>query len=125
MAMKTDLPDVHELRTLRFRLIERRTVLEGEKRTHTLAARTVADHEPGGDAVPLAQMREIDLAEADRDAHEIDAINLALKRMDGGDYGLCSGCGAAIGHARLFANPHALRCIACESAGERVAGTRH
>lgn len=92
-AVQAGLPDAHGLRALRFRLQGRREVL-------------------------LAQLREIDLAEAQRDAQELESIGAALRRMESGEYGLCAACGGVIGHARLTANPHALRCVKCEAAHE-------
>ena len=86
------------------------------------AARSEAHPEPGGDDTLLAEMRELDLTEADRDAREIDAINTALLRMDRGEYGQCVECGAAVGTERLAIAPHAARCIACETRREHDAG---
>jgi DnaK suppressor protein len=46
---------------------------------------------------------------------EIDA---ALKRIDDGEYGLCSECGEFISMGRLAANPAVRLCIACAQALE-------
>ena len=120
-AVITGLPDAHGLRALRFRLQGRRDVLLAELRAHVRAARGGAPAEPGGDEVLLAQLRELDLAEAQRDAGELDSIGAALRRMESGQYGLCAACGGVIGHARLTANPHALCCVKCEAARELAA----
>ena len=117
-AVQAGLPDAHGLRALRFRLQGRRAVLLAELRAHVRAARGGAPAEPGGDEVLLTQLREIDLAEAQRDADELESIGAALSRMESGQYGLCADCGGVIGHARLMANPHALRCVKCEAAHE-------
>ena len=117
-AVHAGLPDAHDLRALRFRLQGRRDVLLAELHAHVRAARGGAPAEPGGDEVLLTQLREIDLAEAQRDANELESIGAALRRMESGEYGLCAACGGVIGHARLTANPHALRCVKCEAARE-------
>ena len=44
---------------------------------------------------------------------ELRQINDAIDRIDTGNYGICSECGAPITAARLAALPHADTCIAC------------
>lgn len=51
------------------------------------------------------------LSEAGRE--EIYAIRAALKRMDAGEYGVCTDCGKKIAPKRLEAVPHAAKCIDC------------
>ena len=119
-AVKVGLPDAHGLRALRFRLQGRRDVLLAELRAHVRAARAGAPADPGGDEALLAQLRELDLAEAQRDAGELESIGVALGRMESGEYGMCVDCSNPIGHARLAANPHALRCLECEAAHEHT-----
>lgn len=66
-----------------------------------------------------AQEREVDaagLTEAER--QELDAIEQALARIDGGAFGCCARCGGAIGRHRLRAVPEARHCMTC-SAAER------
>jgi DnaK suppressor protein len=46
------------------------------------------------------------------------AIDAALKRMEEGEYGLCSECGEPISPGRLAANPAVRLCIACAQALE-------
>lgn len=52
-----------------------------------------------------------------RRLHVIE-IDAALKRMDDGEYGLCSACGELINPGRLAANPAIRLCIACARALE-------
>ena len=63
-------------------------------------------------------------AEAARDHDELVAVRAALERMAGGSYGDCTDCGKGVGVARLLAQPHAARCIACQSKAEAAPG-RH
>ena len=44
---------------------------------------------------------------------ELSQINRTLARMDEGEYGICSSCGAEIPEARLEIVPHAEFCVAC------------
>ena len=44
---------------------------------------------------------------------EIAKISAALRRMDAGDYGLCTECGEEIADSRLDAYPYADECIDC------------
>ena len=50
---------------------------------------------------------------------EISKINEALNRMQSGDFGFCSICGAEIKQQRLVAYPYALECIDCANEEER------
>ena len=45
-------------------------------------------------------------------------IEMALQRIDDGDYGLCRNCEEPINPKRLEFDPTALRCIDCESKRE-------
>ena len=51
-------------------------------------------------------------------------LSLALRRVQGEDYGLCADCGGTIAFDRLRLEPWALRCVACESALESRYGSR-
>lgn len=44
---------------------------------------------------------------------EIEQIQSALSRLDSPDFGVCSVCGAEIGHGRLRAVPTTTRCRQC------------
>ena len=62
--------------------------------------------------------REVELARADRERHELGLVNVALARIHQPEYGLCGDCGEAIPVGRLTLEPWALRCVACESLRE-------
>jgi RNA polymerase-binding transcription factor DksA len=47
--------------------------------------------------------------------HEVEEIDAALARLTDGTFGVCEGCGGALGHTRLTAEPAARFCIACSS----------
>lgn len=47
---------------------------------------------------------------------ELQQIAIALKKIDTGDYGICSGCGEGIAQERLEILPDADLCIKCANA---------
>lgn len=49
----------------------------------------------------------------------IAQIDIALERVQEGNYGRCVRCGGEIEATRLFILPFALRCITCEEQEER------
>jgi DnaK suppressor protein len=62
-----------------------------------------------GDLADLATNESLEVAHI----HEAEQIVAALARIEHGDYGVCSNCGADIAPARLAALPTATKCIAC------------
>lgn len=50
--------------------------------------------------------------------NEYQMILKALKRIEEGDYGICSECGKPISPKRLALYPNATRCLACQEALE-------
>lgn len=67
--------------------------------------------------------RDLGFALEEREAAELVAIDAALKRIADGSFGQCTDCGVDIETARLHANPTAMRCIACQTASEKAAGS--
>lgn len=45
--------------------------------------------------------------------HVVSQINSALHRIESGDYGICTECGAEISEGRLDIVPYAALCIKC------------
>ncbi len=58
------------------------------------------------------------IARAERDTHELSAVEAALRRIRMGTYGICDDCGAYIDYPRLLAHPVAARCLACQEREE-------
>ena len=56
------------------------------------------------------------------DARELNQIERALTKLKNGTYGVCEGCGAKIGVARLNALPYTTYCIDCQREAERSPG---
>ncbi len=55
---------------------------------------------------------------------ELKKISLALRRMDSGQYGLCSSCGLDIDSKRIEAYPYATECIDCATIEEQIRARR-
>jgi RNA polymerase-binding protein DksA len=60
-----------------------------------------------------------DLALRDRSRAELQRIENALRKLDGGTYGTCESCGNPIAAERLEAIPWAPLCIDCARKGTR------
>lgn len=50
---------------------------------------------------------------------ELQRVEAALRRIESGDFGICTRCEEEIAAPRLDANPTAVLCIDCASRGER------
>jgi DnaK suppressor protein len=126
MAMPLNLPDAHGMRALHFQLLARRDALLERLRERMRGVRHPNDDAPPSDTETASEaLLEADLAvklaELDLEASEMEAVNDALTRMETGNYGNCTDCGAPIGQQRLVALPTALHCITCEARREEAA----
>jgi len=54
---------------------------------------------------------------ADSLAAQVAAIDVALKRVEDGTYGICASCGTAIAPARLEVRPASIYCVDCKTSG--------
>ena len=70
------------------------------------------------DAPQREPERELDMALTDLETRELGAVSEALRRLQGGSYGVCTDCEADIPFDRLKVEPWALRCLACETRRE-------
>jgi len=71
----------------------------------------------GGDFIDVAQGLEHQEQEqliASRLMKQARRLRVALTRLDIGEYGVCSECGARIPPKRLLAVPDAATCVACQ-----------
>ena len=68
----------------------------------------------------VASERDLEFAIGEHETAELQALDAALARLDGGRYGLCTDCGVAIPKARLDAAPEAPRCLACQTQAEHT-----
>ena len=115
--MKT--PD--ELEARRERLVALRAELDEQLASSADAARPVDLGEPIGrvsrvDAMQQQSMRSANRGAAQRRRQQVEA---ALRRIDEGSYGECTGCGEEIDTRRLDALPESPMCVACQGSRER------
>lgn len=50
---------------------------------------------------------------------ELNDIDLAIAKIDNGEYGICEMCDEEIAIARLKVNPHTKFCISCKEISEK------
>ena len=73
-----------------------------------------------GDEASADLLSDLEQAELSRDADELQALDAALARLSGGNYGTCIDCGEGIAFERLVAHPAALRCFDCQRIREKT-----
>jgi DnaK suppressor protein len=70
------------------------------------------------DEAEAERAADVHLAEIEIDHTRLEEIERALARLADGRYGICENCGREIPRTRLFAQPTAIRCTACQTAAE-------
>jgi DnaK suppressor protein len=110
-----------QLRALRTELLAQIRQQRGGAIGRAEAAADVRDQQ-SGDWTQVDGERDLAMALDERETEELNAIDLALRRIDSGDYGICTDCGIDIPTARLHANPVALRCVTCQDKAEHARG---
>lgn len=71
------------------------------------------------DKIQADQAREMGLITKGRLLQRASRLAGALRRLEAGDYGLCTQCGDAIKPARLAALPEVETCLTCQDEIER------
>ena len=54
-----------------------------------------------------------------RETDYINFLNLALQRIDSGEFGICTVCGKKIPEERMMEVPNATKCVSCKE-GEKL-----
>ena len=49
-----------------------------------------------------------------RETDYIQHLNLAIQRIDSGDFGICGGCDSIIPEERMMEVPNATKCVGCK-----------
>ena len=110
--------------SIRLLLIRRRDALIPELLEDTRRLREESNTSDGipdaGDLATGDLNASVNASALDRDASELREVEAALERITGEGFGLCEECGAAIGSARLHAQPTARRCAPCQEIFERT-----
>ena len=110
-----------QLRALVTRL--RQEIAEALRADGSKEALGLVNHLQDIDDAAVANLETgLEIAAVQRDVRELIEAQAALQRINSPEFGLCQGCRADIGHARLQANPAALRCLACQSSLEKASG---
>ncbi|WP_042418078.1 TraR/DksA family transcriptional regulator [Streptacidiphilus anmyonensis] len=94
--------------------------LEREYRTVVEANALVAvddEHDPEGSSTAFERAHVAALLAQGR--QELEELENAMKRLDGGAYGRCEVCHSPIPAERLAVRPAATRCVACAEAAPR------
>jgi RNA polymerase-binding transcription factor DksA len=102
--MKVQTPFEWNQRSRLLEQRERSRRLRGDLRT---AATTRSEYEPH-DVVDDEAAIQADVLDA-----KLEAIEIALERIESGNYGSCTSCNAEIGEQRLEALPTATTCRSC------------
>lgn len=115
--------DTDDRRALHLQLdMLKRQVLDELRASAPAAQRMSAEsqHEvkTHADEAEAERADDVRFAEIELDRTRLEEIDRALARIAGGRYGICEDCGAEIPRARLFAQPTAIRCAACQTAAE-------
>ena len=79
---------------------------------------SVSDNHPAETATATLD-REIDFTLEENSGQVLTEIDAALKQIDDGTYGTCTGCDGQIAEPRLEAHPWASLCIDCARKAER------
>ncbi|MBF8299008.1 MAG: dnaK suppressor [Dehalococcoidia bacterium] len=77
------------------------------------------------DAAAASEQKAQVAAEARDLREELTAVESALARLQGGNYGVCIDCGRLINPERLLTIPSTLRDAACQAKFEEFARARH
>jgi RNA polymerase-binding protein DksA len=88
-------------------------------RARMLADTATTDVADRMDIAAADQASDISDATLERLRHELAQCESALQRLDEERYGDCIACGESIPWPRLFAQPTAERCAACQRSFER------
>lgn len=104
---------------LKDRLEQKRDELQARLDRITANVRRSLDTDSEERARELADSEVVD-ALGNEAREELRKISSALERMESGDYGLCTVCGARIAEKRIEAYPYANECIDCAELDEQI-----
>ncbi len=71
------------------------------------------------DRATLESGRSFEIRIRERERKLLAKIEEALERIEEGEFGICEGCGEAIGQKRLEARPVTTLCIDCKTVQEQ------
>jgi len=115
-----------DLESVKSRLQQRRSlILEASRRTGAeIDQLRGAERDPEVEEGSQSEQQQFDLSQiGEVERRQLEQIDAALQRIEGGQYGLCRDCGEAIGADRLEAVPFALDCPDCAARREEAEAT--
>jgi DnaK suppressor protein len=117
-----------ELQEFKNRLTAMRARLVGDVNAMADSALNKTGGEAGGNLsnVPIhmadlgtdAYEQEFTISRIENEEELLESIEDALKRIESGEFGVCTECGAKIPKVRLNAIPHTPYCIKCAERNE-------
>jgi RNA polymerase-binding transcription factor DksA len=120
-----DIVKKTEMKVYKERLVALRARLRGDVHAMADAALKKTRSEASGDLsympIHMADMgtdnfeQEFTLSLMQTEEHTLEAIEVALERIEDGVYGTCVECGCRIPKTRLNAIPHTPYCVKCAS----------
>ena len=113
--------DPTQIASMRTLLEQERRELHAQLELGNDAARPVKlDQQSVGrvSRIDAIQQQQMALASQQQAEKQLRRVELALQRVDAGEYGICQDCEEPILFARLQAQPFASLCIDCQSASE-------
>ncbi|MGC8977641.1 MAG: TraR/DksA family transcriptional regulator [Candidatus Ratteibacteria bacterium] len=63
--------------------------------------------------------KDLEVGLSDSESKILQAIDIAIKKIKDGNYGICENCGKPIAKERLKAIPYARFCIKCQTEKEK------
>jgi len=121
-------PELEESAVKKKELEKFRSLLETQKVDLVEKARRTLEQDMAVDVAELPDDMDFATTQSDqgmtlrlrgREKTLLKKIEEALKRIDGGEFGICEECGDDIGIKRLEARPVTTLCIQCKSEQER------
>ena len=119
--MCTAFLDEIQLEQLRSLLVEKQQQLRAQFTSTDSSTRPVKlDQQSVGrvSRIDAIQQQQMAIANQQQTRQLLKQIELALHRIEAGEYGICARCETPIAFARLKAQPTAHLCIECQSAAE-------
>jgi DnaK suppressor protein len=113
--------DKRKAKTYRDKLLSRRESLVGQVQAAEAYSRerdAEATQDPA-DMAANAYTKELLMSMSTNDRQLLESIDVALTRIDNGDYGKCIHCEEPIQEKRLEAVPWARYCLRCADLNER------
>ncbi len=99
-------------RELRQQLVDKKAELSARLERITAKVRRGYEADSKERATQLEDSEVVDALGNEARA-EIAKISAALKRLDAGEYGICTECGGDIDEGRIRVHPYAEECIDC------------